>query len=62
MYSLGRVLQDFDMPMVRSVASEAARNNNRFSSFVMAIVKSTPFQMRRADDATTIDAAIRNQK
>jgi hypothetical protein len=62
MYSLGRVLQDFDMPTVRGVAGEAARNNNRFSSFVMAIVKSTPFQMRRADDASTIDAAARNQK
>jgi hypothetical protein len=62
MYSLGRVLQDFDMPTVRSVAGEAARNNNRFSSFVMAIVKSTPFQMRRADAASSTDAAARNQK
>ncbi len=62
MYSLGRVLQDYDLPTVRAVAGEAARNDNHFSSFVMAIVKSTPFQMRRADDVTTIDAAPRNQK
>jgi hypothetical protein len=61
MYSLGRVLQDFDTPTVRAVAKEAARNNNRFSSFVMAIVKSTPFQMRRADEIGPTDAAGKNQ-
>ena len=63
MYSLGRVLQDYDMPAVRAVAKEAALNNNRFSSFVMAIVKSTPFQMRRADETvpTKTDAAGKNQ-
>ena len=57
MYSLGRVIQDYDLPAVRAVAKEAALNNNRFSSFVMAIVKSPPFQMRRADETSSIDAA-----
>ncbi len=61
MYALGRVLQDYDLPAVRAVAKEAARNNNRFSSFVFAIVKSNPFQMRRADEQPTIDAG-KNQK
>jgi hypothetical protein len=37
--------------MVRSVEQEAARDNNRFSSFVLGIVKSMPFQMRRAEGA-----------
>jgi hypothetical protein len=49
-YGLGRVVEPSDMPVVRSVAKEAARNNNRFSALVMAIVKSTPFQMRRAEE------------
>jgi cytochrome c551/c552 len=63
MYSLGRILQDYDYPAVRAVAKEAARNDNRFSSFVMAIVKSTPFQMRRADETGTVKTdAARNQK
>jgi hypothetical protein len=34
------------MPVVRSIASDAARNNNRFSSLILGIVKSDPFQMR----------------
>jgi hypothetical protein len=34
------------------VAREAARNNTRFSALVLAIVKSTPFQMRRAEEST----------
>jgi hypothetical protein len=50
-YALGRVLDYHDMPMVRSVEQEAARDNNRFSSFVLGIVKSMPFQMRRAEGA-----------
>jgi hypothetical protein len=63
MFALGRVLHDYDMPAVRSVVQEAARNNNRFSSIVMGIVKSTPFQLRRAEEATTINQAVdaRNQ-
>jgi hypothetical protein len=50
-YALGRVLDYHDMPMVRSIEQEAARNDNRFSSFVLGIVKSMPFQMRRAESA-----------
>lgn len=49
MYALGRVIQYYDMPAVRAVAQEAARNDNHFSSFVLGIVKSTPFQMKRAE-------------
>jgi hypothetical protein len=38
------------MPVVRAVAREAAKNNNRFSSFVLGVVKSAPFQMRKAEE------------
>ena len=51
-YGLGRVLESYDMPAVRGIGREAARNNNRFSSFILGIVKSTPFQMRRAEENT----------
>jgi hypothetical protein len=50
-YGLGRVLEFYDMPAVRAIEREAARNNNRFSSFVLGIVKSAPFQMRRAEES-----------
>ena len=45
-YGLGRVLDYRDMPAVRSISREAAMNNYRFSSFILGIVKSLPFQMR----------------
>ncbi len=45
-YGLGRVLDYRDMPTVRSIAGDAEANDNRFSSFVVGIVKSQPFQMR----------------
>jgi hypothetical protein len=52
MYALGRVLQHYDMPAVRAIAREAEANGNRFSSIVLGIVKSPPFQMRRAEEAS----------
>lgn len=45
-YALGRGLKYYDMPAVRAIAREAGRNDNRFSSIVLGIVKSTPFQMK----------------
>ncbi len=52
-YGLGRVVDYRDMPFVRATAREAERNNNHMSSFILGIVKSTPFQMRRAEDRDT---------
>ncbi len=49
-YALGRGLEYFDKPAVRSITREAARDNYRMSALVTAIVKSTPFQMRRTQD------------
>ncbi|HWF06861.1 MAG TPA: DUF1592 domain-containing protein [Bryobacteraceae bacterium] len=49
-YALGRGLEYYDMPVVRGITRDAARNDYRFSSIVMGIVNSTPFQMRRARD------------
>jgi hypothetical protein len=49
-YGMGRVLETYDMPAVRQIEREAAKNDNRFSAFVIAIVKSMPFQMRKAEE------------
>ena len=35
-----------DMPVVRAIVRDAARKNYRFSSLILAVVDSTPFQMR----------------
>jgi hypothetical protein len=45
-YALGRGLDYYDMPVVRSVAHEAAKSNYKFSDLVLGIVKSPPFQMK----------------
>jgi hypothetical protein len=45
-YALGRGLEYYDMPTVRKIVQEARNNEFRFSSVVMGIVKSTPFQMK----------------
>ncbi|HTC33904.1 MAG TPA: DUF1585 domain-containing protein, partial [Bryobacteraceae bacterium] len=45
-YATGRALRYYDMPVVRSIAAQAAKNDNRFSALVQGIVKSDPFQMR----------------
>jgi hypothetical protein len=45
-YALGRGLEDYDMPVVRSIVKDAANKNYAFSSLVLGVVKSAPFQMR----------------
>jgi len=51
-YALGRGTEYYDMPVVRTVAREAAAKNYRFAELVLGIVKSPPFQMRvKAPDA-----------
>ncbi len=45
-YALGRGLKYYDMPAVRAITRDAGRNDNRFSSIVLGIVKSAPFQMK----------------
>jgi mono/diheme cytochrome c family protein len=45
-YALGRGLVAADMPAVRAIVRDGARDNYRFSSIVLGIVRSVPFQMR----------------
>jgi hypothetical protein len=49
-YALGRGLEPYDQPALRSVLREAARENYRFSALVNAVIKSVPFQMRRTSE------------
>src|SRR5438094_3125775 len=44
-YALGRGVEYQDMPLVRSLSRDAAKNGNRFSALVLGVVKSKPFQM-----------------
>jgi hypothetical protein len=49
-YALGRGLESYDMPAVRTVARETAKNDYRISALISAVVNSTPFQMRRTSE------------
>jgi mono/diheme cytochrome c family protein len=46
-YALGRGTDYYDMPLVRSIVRDAEKNNYRFSSLVLGVVKSEPFQMNQ---------------
>ena len=50
-YAVGRGVEYYDNPSVRAIMRDAARDNYRISSLILAIVKSTPFQMRRASES-----------
>jgi hypothetical protein len=46
-YTLGRGLERSDRNTVKTIADKVAQGDYRFSSLVLAIVESTPFQMRK---------------
>ena len=58
-YALGRGIEYYDMPAVRSIVRASASNDYRFSSLILGIVRSAPFQMRRTEIAET--PAVRQQ-
>jgi hypothetical protein len=48
-YALGRALGPTDMPAVRTVVRQAARNGYKFSSLIEGVAQSVPFTQRRAE-------------
>jgi len=57
-YALGRAVEHYDQPAVRAIERAAARDDYRFSSIVLGIVNSTPFQMRRPASDDTAGATV----
>jgi len=51
MYSTGRKLEYYDMPTVRRIVRDAAKDDYRFSSLVQAIVRTDQFRKHRAPQA-----------
>ena len=45
-YALGRGVQYYDMPAVRKIVHDAGANDYRFSSLVLGIAESVPFDMK----------------
>jgi hypothetical protein len=48
-YALGRGINYYDLPSARKITREAAAGEYRWSSIILGIVKSAPFQMRRSE-------------
>jgi hypothetical protein len=48
-YALGRGVEHYDRPAIRAIVREAEGGEYRWSSIVLGIVRSVPFQMRRAE-------------
>jgi len=49
-YALGRGVDYRDMPAVRTIVRDASRDGYKFSSIVLGVVRSAPFQMRKAPE------------
>src|SRR5215468_4391323 len=54
-YALGRGLEYYDMPVVRGIVHDAARNDYKLSWIIVDIVKSTPFQTRKSQAAAELN-------
>ncbi len=60
-YAIGRRVEDFDEPTVRSISKAAAANDYKFSTFVYGVVNSTAFRSKRAD-VVSADADAKDSK
>jgi hypothetical protein len=47
-YAMGRRVEYYDQPAIRAIVREAEANDYRMSSFILGVVRSDPFRMRRS--------------
>lgn len=60
-FALGRGVEYYDAPAVRRIVSDAKKEGYRSSSLIIGIVKSAPFQMRRAEMTSVAGKAATNK-
>ncbi len=58
-YGVGRRVEYFDMPTIRTIVRDAGKNDYRMSQFILGVVKSPAFQMGRLENAATTTEAVR---
>ena len=61
-YALGRPVEYFDQPAIRVITREAEANEYHMSSFILGVVKSDAFQMKRMEPVDTEDVAAINRQ
>jgi hypothetical protein len=52
-YALGRGTEYYDMPLIRSIVRDSESKNYRFSSLILGIVRSEPFQVNQKQEITS---------
>jgi hypothetical protein len=50
-YALGRGVEYYDMPVIRSIVLDANKSGDRFSSILLGVIKSAPSQMRTKSES-----------
>jgi hypothetical protein len=55
-YALGRRVEYYDQPTIRVIAKDAEANGYKISSFILGVVKSDAFQMKRAEQPASAEA------
>ncbi len=56
-YAIGRGVESYDLPAIRKIARDAARDDDRWSSIVLAITESAPFRMGITADGHSAESA-----
>jgi hypothetical protein len=54
-YALGRRVEYFDQPTIRAISRAAAKDDYRIASFIVGVVKSDPFRMKRVEPVETTE-------
>jgi mono/diheme cytochrome c family protein len=57
-FALGRGIESYDAPAVRRIVSGANKDGYRFTSLILGIVKSAPFQWRRAETLSAASTTV----
>ena len=60
-FALGRGVEYYDAPAIRKIVRDAEKDDYRFSSLILGIVKSAPFQMRHAEWTAVAGKAADNR-
>ena len=62
-YALGRRVEYYDQPTIRTIAKAAEANDYKISSFIIGVIKSDAFRMKRAEaDETEVPAKSTGRK
>ena len=61
-FALGRGVEYYDAPAIRKILRNSEKDGYRFSSLILGIVQSAPFQMRRAETKEAPTAKIASIK